>query len=52
MIDMARSGMLDQTIFDSQWPTIQGMFADATQNNIKFRGNGVANGPDIEQAVK
>jgi hypothetical protein len=47
MISMARSGMLDQTFFDSQWPTIQSMFADATQNNIKFRGNGVANGPDI-----
>lgn len=40
------------TIFNEKWPAIQSAFAQATQYNIKAMGNGVANGPDIEQAIR
>lgn len=40
------------TIFNKNWPTIHTLMANATQRNVKAMGNGVANGPDIEMAVK
>lgn len=51
-MDLVKAAKGNPTILNKNWPAIQGAFAEATQRNIKAMGNGVANGPDIEQAIK
>ena len=40
------------TFFDKNWYAIKSAMAQARQLNIKAMRNGVANGPDIEQAIQ
>lgn len=51
LVQDASQGVLNANVFDATWPQIQSAFNDAIQANVKFKGNGVANGPDIERAI-